>query len=687
MLVPTLFLLGLGFIAAVVLSIASRIFYVWEDPKIEEVQDALLGANCGGCGYPGCSAAAIAVVAGKAGADVCVAGGTNVAMKVAGVMGVEVEIKEPEISHSSCHYGVAEADTKFIYSGINDCRAAILYDGGPKVCPIGCIGLGTCSRACPFGAITMGDQGLPVFDRNRCRSCGVCVEICPKNIIYLTSTTNRMIGDFRTDECTTPCQRRCPTGIDIPSYISEITRGNYRESVRIIKEKNPFPLIIGRICPAPCELDCRRNFVEEPVAINHLKRFVADYEMQTGERVLPFKAPDTEHNVAVIGGGTQGLTTAYYLACLGHHPTVFEAMPKLGGIIRNVIPKSRLPEEIMDWEIEGVLSAGVKAETNKVLGRDFTVNSLLDDGYKAVVFSTGGIDSRKILRGSIELEQTIPGVYTLIDFLINSSRGNRLDIGENVYIIGAGNSTLEAASICLKNGAKEVSIIYPYSREDLISRNIDTEKTEQEGVIFLFSTVISKLIGEGDRLTGIEISKPDGDRVELPADTLIVATGRLSDIVFVRSNDVAEEDGEPVQQSNRWETIESYKMFSDNNSNDIFNLSENSIINDNLAVVKSIGRGRKITRAVHLFLTGKDLEAQVNLIKKGTAILNTEDILNVAEDRRNAMPQRTSVSSYCSNDMFYCQDEIDTGYTEEMAKKEALRCLDCGLICYKKSVS
>ena len=260
-------------------------------------------------------------------------------------------------------------------------------------------------------------------------------------------------------------------------------------------------------------------------------------------------------------------------------------------------------------------------------------------------------------------------------------------MGKNVYIVGAGNSTLEAASLCLKNGAKEVSIIYPYSREDLLSRDIDIEKTEHEGVIFLFSTTVSKLMGEEDILTGIEISKPDGERAELPADTLIVATGRLSDLVFVRPNDAQDEDEKPEQESNRWETIASYKMFNDSDNDDVFNLSENSIMNDNLAVVKSIGRGRRITRAVHLFLTGKELEAQIHLIKKGMDILNTEDISNVAEEKRSIMPKMVSVSSYCSNDIFYCPDEIETGFTEEMAKKESLRCLDCGLICYKKSAS
>ena len=682
MLVPTLFLLGLGLTAAIMLSIASRVFYVWEDPKIEEVENALLGANCGGCGYPGCNAAAIAVVTGKAGADVCIAGGAEVALKVAAVMGVEVEIKEPEISHSSCHYSVSEADTKFIYAGIRDCRAAMLYDSGPKVCPIGCLGLGTCARACPFGAITMSDNGLPVFNKDRCTGCGVCVEICPKNIIHLTSTTNRMIGDYRTDECTTPCQRRCPTGIDIPAYIKQISLGNYRESVRIIKEKCPLPLIIGRICPAPCELDCRRNFVDEPVAINNLKRFVADYEMQSGERVYPFRAPATGKKVAVIGGGAQGLTTAYYLACLGHSPTIFEAMPKLGGIVRYVIPQSRLPEEIIDWEIESVLGAGVQAETGKIAGKDFSISSLLHDGYNAVILSTGGIDSRKILRGNIDLETAIPGVYALLDFLVASSKGISVDIGKNVYIVGAGNSTLEAASVCMKNGAKEVTIIYPYSREDLISREIDIDDLEEKGVIFLFSTAISTITGEGEKVTGIELVKPDGEKVAMPADTLIVATGRLSDMILVSATDDNEDSG---QISNRWKTIESYKMFPDQRSEDVFNLSENSIMNDNLAVVRSIGRGRRIARAAHLYLSGKDIEPQEKIITSDMSILNTEDIVDVNSVNRALMPHKTTISSYCSNDMFYCDDEIATGYTEEMAKKEADRCLDCGLICYRKS--
>ena len=155
--------------------------------------------------------------------------------------------------------------------------------------------------------------------------------------------------EYTTEECTTPCQRSCPAGINIREYIRQIVLGNNRRAVQVIKERNPFPAVIGRICPRPCELDCRRNYVDEPVAINYLKRFAADFEKESGERILPYKAPVSGRSVAVVGGGVEGLSAAFFTARLGHDTTVFEAGPKLGGLLRSAIAKERLPEEILDW--------------------------------------------------------------------------------------------------------------------------------------------------------------------------------------------------------------------------------------------------------------------------------------------------------------------------------------------------
>ena len=163
-------------------------------------------------------------------------------------MGVTLEAREPDIAKSSCTYGVQDADLKYLYDGVKDCRAEALLNGGSKVCSIGCLGLGTCVNACPFDALSMGPDNLPVVNLDRCTGCGTCERVCPKSIITLSSYSRRIQHEYTLDECSAPCQRSCPAGIDIPAYIKQISRGNYFEAVRIIKETNPFPLVCGRIC-------------------------------------------------------------------------------------------------------------------------------------------------------------------------------------------------------------------------------------------------------------------------------------------------------------------------------------------------------------------------------------------------------------------------------------------------------
>lgn len=641
----TLSLTGLGLVSAAVLTVASKIFYVWEDPKIENVESALLGANCGGCGYAGCAAAAVAVVKGDAEASVCVAGTFEITKAVAKVMGQEVKEQEPEISLPGCRYSNKDADLKFIYNGFNDCRAAMMLYDGAKECKIGCLGLGTCDFACPFDAITMVDS-LPVVDADKCTGCGVCEEVCPKNIIRLSNTTTRMTSEYTDDECTAPCQRTCPTGIDIPSYIKAISKGDYEGAITIMREKDPLLLVCGNICPSPCEFECRRNLVDQPVQINKLKKFAVTYEMDKGIRVESFKNKKTNKKVAIIGGGAQGLTASYFLARLGHSPKIFDAAKKLGGILRYVISKDRLPENVLDWEIDTVLKMGVEAETEKLMGKDISVESLLNDGFDSILFTVGGMDSRKIIRGKDSREQSIPGVMLMVDYLNAVANSTNLNVGSKVCIVGAGDKAIELITKSLnKSGVENIKIL----AEDEIA---------------------TKLIGSKNKLVGVEIEK-DGAKTIEDADTVIVASGRLAELLVV----AVKKDGKITG----WETAEITKAIDSKRNNGVFTSVEMARVNDNIAVVKAVASGRKMAAIIHGILDGTETVAVFNPAKQSKTLQNVTEITDL-ETFPSILPIDTSNANKTGMNI----KPIDLGFTKELAEKEASRCLDCGLLCYTR---
>jgi NADPH-dependent glutamate synthase beta subunit-like oxidoreductase/NAD-dependent dihydropyrimidine dehydrogenase PreA subunit len=681
MLVAGLAIGGLGLLAGVGLAVASKVFYVYVDPQIIEVEEALPGANCGGCGLPGCSAAAQAIVVGQLAPNACVGGGTEVHEQVAGILGVEVELKEPEIAQIGCRYSVEKADIKYIYDGVTDCRAAMLLDGGSKECPIGCIGLGSCVKSCPFGALSMGDDGLPVVHEDICTGCGTCVRTCPKGIIALTSVTNRILGEYTTDECTAPCQRTCPAGINIPEQIQQTALGNYLEAVRVIKERNPLPLVCGRICPHPCEFDCRRNLTDEPVAINYLKRFVADYERESGQRLQLFKAPRTGRRLAVIGGGAEGLTAGCFLARLGHSPTIFEAMPKLGGLLRTVISESRLPREVLDWDIEGILELGVEVQTEKALGKDFSVASLLQEGYEGVVLATGGWDAMLLRGQEPDLEQTIPGLYLLLPVSLAWAQGMDVPVGRRVVIVGGGEMALDAARKCRQAGAEEVTIFYSRSKGELGLSDSDLAKIgHEEGTEVYFDASLTQFKGVDDHLTQLvfsQLASSDAGQgrfteIAIPADTVIVASGRLPEMIFVKAPALEGEEAPLL-----WQTISPYHPPSTARPEGIFATTDP--MSDYRAVVEAIGAGRRAAASTHMFLTGKEVAPPVHMITYQTEVLDVDQVQELLPvGPRQKMPKRPHADSFDPS------LEIERGLTEEMAKQEAVRCLNCGLICYTR---
>ncbi len=656
MLTATIFLMSLGFVASIILVVASRVFYVWEDPRIEQVSEALLGANCGGCGYAGCAAAAEAVVLKKAPPEVCVAGGFEIAKAVAEVMGLKVEEKEAEISKPGCYYGVQDADLKYEYDGLNDCRSAVLLYNGSKLCEIGCLGLSTCVKACPFNALSMGENNLPVVDNDKCTGCGICEEICPKDIITLSSATIRLMSDQKISECTAPCQRNCPAEIDIPRYIKEITKGDYIGALNTIREKNPFPLICGWICPAPCENECRRNLIDEPVTINGLKKYVAEYERKTGHYNLPYLPPISGKKVAVIGGGIEGLTASFFLRRLGHKVTIFESTDKLGGILRYVISEERLPKEALDWEIEGILSMGIDYSLETVLGEDISIFSLMENGTELVLLTSGGWDSRQIMNSKKDTENTIPDTLLLLDF-INKKYIEKNSLEEkSIVISGGGKASIKTADFCISKGACNVTIVFPFSKEDAIEMNIDISIKDKINI--LFTSVISELKGSKNKLKKVSVRNIFGELNELEPDLLIVDSARMPEILFSLDHEKKE-----------WKTVEILKVFNRGDNGGIFAVGDIGRPTDIERVVVAVGIGRKLARGVQLFHIGEEIRPEELVIKDESKLQNVFRI-----------PGKEKFVNHKKN------YDMNGFFSEESAIENAERCLSCGLLCYQGKI-
>ncbi|MBF0508473.1 MAG: RnfABCDGE type electron transport complex subunit B [Deltaproteobacteria bacterium] len=686
MLAEAISLGSLGLFSAVGLGLAAKFFAVKQDPLVQAIEEALPGANCGGCGFAGCSGAAAAIAKGLAPVNVCVGGGPEVGLAVAAIMGVEPGFKEPEFAKPKCRYGEEDAETKFIYSGIQDCRAAMLLSGGAKVCEIGCLGLGSCVRACPFEAIAIGPDGLPVVDEKKCTGCGTCERICPKHIISVTSASKRILALNQQDDCLAPCQQTCPAQINIPEYISQISQGNYEQAVRVIKEKNPLPLTCGRVCPHPCEAKCRRGTVDEPVNINHLKRFAADYELLSGKAFDTFTLPKNGHKVAIVGGGPGGLSAAFYLARMGYECTIFEAMPKLGGMLRYGIPEYRLPKKTLDWEIQAILDLGVSVEYNKVMGEDFTIDSLKKDGFEAIFLAAGAWGSRLLGVEGEDVQGVLPGT----SFLIDRGLEKETPVGQRVVIVGGGNTAIDAARTSWRLGAKEVTVLYRRSRKEMPANDIEVEEAEHEGIKFHFLAAPTRLVGENGKLTGIEFIKmelgePDasgrrrpvpveGSETVLPVDNVIAAIGQFPDLDFIqKTKDGLEKDVKVT----RWKTVEAKDTTMDTSVPGVF--AGGDVVSGPQTVVEAIGAGRRAARSIHQYVATQSMEAPANLI-------NAKDIMLVMPENVPPAP-RVKMAELNVEQRRLNFEEVDLGLTEDQARAESKRCLTCGRYCYKPNAA
>lgn len=687
MLEATLVMLGIGGICGLVLSIASKIFYVYEDPRIAEVEGYLAGANCGGCGYAGCSAAAAAVVAGKAPPSICMVAGMESAIKVAEVMGIDPGAAEPLRSLNEC-LGGRRADDKYVYNGALTCAALAFLWGGQRVCNVGCLGLGDCIRSCRFDAIKMDPEGYPVVDEVRCVGCGACEKACPKNIITVRTMSQRLLHFNEEDDPLAPCRQTCPAEIDIPKYIQQIRDGDYEGAVHTIRERNPLLLTCGRVCPHPCEDYCRRGVVDEPVSINQLKRFVADYEMNSGKRLPIACAPETGKKVAVVGGGPAGLSCAYFLRRLGHQVTIFEAMPELGGITRYGIPEYRLPAKVLDWEIQGILNLGIEARCNQKLGRDFTIASLRQEGFDAIFLGIGAWSDYQL---RVEGEN-LDGCWQGIKFLSKVAAGEKVNVGPRAAVIGGGNSAIDCVRTLVRLGVKEVYLVYRRTRKEMPANEVEIEAAEHEGIKFIFLAAPVRVIGDKNgRVTHLEylkmeLGEPDasgrrrpvpieGSETLLEVETVITAIGQRPDVFFV------EKDPELEKLAiTRWNTIDNDPETLQSSIPYIFTAGDAAT--GASLVVEAIGGGRRAARSIHQYLSGEPVHGSPKSLRKRHIPESLfDDVPGVGKSKRTPMPELPVEQRLDS------MVEVDLVISEKDALYESGRCLSCCRLCYNKELT
>jgi len=463
-----------------------------------------------------------------------------------------------------------------------------------------------------------------------------------------------------------PCQNACPAGIDVPRYIRAIGRGKFGEAAAVIREKVPFPAVLGYVCVHYCEAKCRRGQLEQPIAIKELKRFAADNDDGLWKQNLKKAAP-TGKKAAIIGSGPSGLTVAYYLSRLGHSVTVFEALPVAGGMMRVGIPSYRLPAEVLDKEIKEIENVGVTIKTDSPVE---SLDELFGQGYNAVFVSVGA--HRGTTMG-IEGEDAA-GVVDGVDFLREVNLGKKTDTGSRVMVVGGGNVAIDASRTALRLGAKEVTIIYRRTRNEMPASDEEIEEALEEGVKIEYLTTPTGVEGADGRLKvefiRLELGKVDesGRRRPVPVggsefsgeyDLMIKALGQES-VVPDKYGLVVERGGrikvEPDTLATSREGV----------------YAGGDAVSGPASVIEAIAAGRQAAVSIDEYLGG---EGNID------EVLSEEKEIPPYLDREEGFIEKARVEPGIrpAGERILCFEAVGLPLSSEQAEAEARRCLNCDL--------
>ncbi len=473
-----------------------------------------------------------------------------------------------------------------------------------------------------------------------------------------------------------PCQNACPAGMNVPGYISLIGEERFKEALELALDTNPFPSVCGRICNHQCQSKCRRNQIDESVAIRSLKRFIGDYKendieypkIKSSKDKMPFK-------VAIIGAGPSGLSCAYFLARLGYKPTVFEKLSIPGGMMAVAIPEYRLPNNILQREINNIKKLGVNIRLNTQVGKDVTISQLWSQGYEAFFVAVGMYGDRSLGIPGENLENVFQAVDLLIDISLDKPIVSH--VGKKVVVIGGGNSAIDAARTILRMGAREVTILYRRTRREMPAYEEEIKEAEHEGVKIYYLVAPVKINGEKGKVKSIECIKMipgefdmDGRQKPVPlknsnfyldVDTVIPAIGEFSDVteLFTGLDVETKPDGTISCNKNGATSIPGV-------------FSGGDVVSGPNTVINAIAEGERAAVNIDQYLT-KDRTRKYpwREHKKVDTFFNPEK-----EPVKYKMQKHSTLSS---DKRFNNFDEVELCYSKSIAIKEAKRCLRCDL--------
>lgn len=531
--------------------------------------------------------------------------------------------------------------------------------------------------ACGLCAVEVLDDGRGKALPKLLRACsakameGYAVRFDTARVNQSRKIALELLMSDHTGDCRGPCQLHCPAGTDCQGYVKKIAQGDFHGAVEIIKEKIPIPASIGRVCPHPCEQNCRRGLVESPISIAFLKAHAADRDLET-DTYRPATAADTGKKIAVVGGGPAGLTAAFMLRQKGHAVTVYDAAAKMGGMLRYGIPAYRLPKDVLDREIAEIAALGITMKNGVRLGKDFTLEQLRAE-HDAVILATGAWSSMNMRVTGEDLEGVVGGIQFLHD--ISSGEGEIPDLsGKKVAVCGGGNTAMDACRTAIRCGAETVYVIYRRTRSEMPAEDIEIAESIEEGVTYKFLTNPAEITGENGRVRQIklqimELSEPDasGRRSPVPVegkfemldvDLVIMAIGQKPDTTGL--------DGIALTKKG---TIEADAATCLTNLENVYAIGDATNRGASIAI-EAIGEAGRCAAVVDSALRGKMQPYYAAYYSQKT--VTAADFADREKQPRCEMPTRPAAAR--AHDFA----PVNLGLTDETAIAEAKRCLECG---------